>query len=316
MPPEQLPGDAPAEAYVRIDIYAVGVLMYKLLTGKTPFSAATLTDPRAERRAAPPSARLGAPLPPGVDELVLQALAADPDRRFPSCAALIAAIKAVPAGDLAAADELPTRTHHPRSTAPRDRAAPRPRWPLAAAMLASVAGLTALVIEVKDPRSSSASASTGNEPAVTSIPPPAAAPSEPPAPATPPPRDVLEAPPSPSAAPSAPAARDPPAPVPGLARPPAPLAAKQVEQAFARSRAIRGCWHGEAELEPAFILDISAAGQATCKQQEELEFTDHELTKCVLRQLGRLRFPSAPAASSFRIAPRAAAGAVTAQRDG
>lgn len=81
--PEQVEG---SDVDHRADLYAVGVILYEMLTGRRPFeadtaiAAATLrltTDP-------PPPGSLRAGIPPGLEAVVLRALARDPDERFQS----------------------------------------------------------------------------------------------------------------------------------------------------------------------------------------------------------------------------------------
>jgi serine/threonine-protein kinase len=80
MAPEQLLG-GPVDA--RIDIYALGVLLFRLLTGRLPFdgkNALTLAQQHLEEPAPRPSLRI--PMSPSLDALVLRCLEKRPERRY------------------------------------------------------------------------------------------------------------------------------------------------------------------------------------------------------------------------------------------
>ena len=81
--PEQISGGA---IDARVDVYALGCLLYKLLTGKVPFPRegeaarlyAHLNDP-------PPAPSLYAPeVPMALDDVVIRAMSKQPDDRYPS----------------------------------------------------------------------------------------------------------------------------------------------------------------------------------------------------------------------------------------
>jgi serine/threonine-protein kinase len=80
MAPEQLMG-GPVDA--RIDVYALGVLLFRLLTGRLPFdgkNAITLAQQHLEEPAPRPSAR--SPVAPSFDAIVLRCLEKRPERRY------------------------------------------------------------------------------------------------------------------------------------------------------------------------------------------------------------------------------------------
>lgn len=88
--PEQIRGEVLDQ---RTDIYALGCVLYKLLTGSVPFpgdSVATRVYGHLNNEARPPSV-LAPTLPSGFDEVTRRAMAKDPDERYPSCRALAAA---------------------------------------------------------------------------------------------------------------------------------------------------------------------------------------------------------------------------------
>lgn len=91
MSPEQLLGH---EIDARTDIYALGALTYRCLTGRRPFDAARLLDlvrQHLEEPARPPSQRV--PLPPAIDAVVLRCLEKSPEDRFDSVQAFLRAFR-------------------------------------------------------------------------------------------------------------------------------------------------------------------------------------------------------------------------------
>ncbi|HEV3473096.1 MAG TPA: protein kinase, partial [Actinomycetota bacterium] len=90
--PEQANGAEPDE---RSDIYSTGVLLYELLTGTVPFvgqsHVATALKHLKEPPRSPRSLRAG--IPRSLDEVVMTALAKDPDERFPSAAEMRSALE-------------------------------------------------------------------------------------------------------------------------------------------------------------------------------------------------------------------------------
>ncbi len=94
MAPEQIRGD---DVDARTDLYAMGALTYKLLTGTYPYDAKTAVGVLTKHLTAelePPSKRAPSQrLEPGVDEIVEIALAKDPAQRWASAAAMAAAIE-------------------------------------------------------------------------------------------------------------------------------------------------------------------------------------------------------------------------------
>jgi eukaryotic-like serine/threonine-protein kinase len=136
--PEQASGQPVDE---RSDQYSLGVLLYELLTGEVPYRGDNpMTVAMRHLRDPVPSARERRPeIAPAVDELVRRALAKDPDERFPSMEALVAALARAPERTAGAA---PTATIAPpprRARTPSTRA----RTP-ALALLVAVLALGAI----------------------------------------------------------------------------------------------------------------------------------------------------------------------------
>lgn len=91
MAPEQLMGSEPDP---RTDLFAVGVILYELLTGVKPFRGHTRGEliQRVLHHDPSPPSRHAPGLPPAWDELVQRALAKRPGKRFQSAPDLAAAL--------------------------------------------------------------------------------------------------------------------------------------------------------------------------------------------------------------------------------
>jgi len=90
MSPEAV--ERPDTISAQSDIYAIGAVGYFLLTGSPVFTGKTVMDICMKHvRAVPdsPSKRLGAPLSPSLEALILRCLAKDPKSRPASCRAMI-----------------------------------------------------------------------------------------------------------------------------------------------------------------------------------------------------------------------------------
>lgn len=86
MSPEQAQGH---DADERADLYALGCILYRMLTGRLPFEAERVADLLLMKLTAPVPRAVGpaGPLPDGVQEVLSRALARRVDERFPNAAA-------------------------------------------------------------------------------------------------------------------------------------------------------------------------------------------------------------------------------------
>ncbi len=94
MAPEQASGDAPDH---RADIYALGCILYELLTGTPPFvgdSFMKVLTRQMLEAPKPPSQQTSVPIPMGLESVCLIALEKAPERRFQSMQELLLALEA------------------------------------------------------------------------------------------------------------------------------------------------------------------------------------------------------------------------------
>jgi non-specific serine/threonine protein kinase len=108
MSPEQILAEGPVDA--RTDVYALGCVLFEMLTGRPPWMAQDAASLLARVvMSEPPSLRQLAPaVPPAVIRIVEQAIRREPDERFSTAAALARALERAidsgPASPEAAAD--------------------------------------------------------------------------------------------------------------------------------------------------------------------------------------------------------------------
>src|SRR5690606_25947165 len=97
MAPEQLAADPSADH--RIDLYAVGLLAYELLAGKSPFASKSPPDTMAAQftREPPPLETIRDDVPPALASLVRRLLAKRPEDRPADAQQVLTALESIPA---------------------------------------------------------------------------------------------------------------------------------------------------------------------------------------------------------------------------
>ncbi|RZS41088.1 serine/threonine protein kinase [Herbihabitans rhizosphaerae] len=108
MAPEQARPGAPVS--VRTDLYAVGAMLYRVITGTHPHEATDFPAIADPSRAAPrPPSTLVQDIPPALDALILRAMANEPEDRHSSAGELVSELRAVlTVSDTSASATLPT----------------------------------------------------------------------------------------------------------------------------------------------------------------------------------------------------------------
>ncbi len=155
MAPEQAAGKRVDH---RVDIYGVGTILYKALTGRAPFNE---DSPQATMLAVmnsePPRPRSLVPtIPPHLELIIEQAMAKDPRQRYPDMAALEHALDALSLPDARIQSGAPAALERPQTSLRRARHpvhlegdvhAARPRLLLVSlsAVLLAICGATAAI---------------------------------------------------------------------------------------------------------------------------------------------------------------------------
>jgi serine/threonine-protein kinase len=94
MPPEQMAASRDVDQ--RADIWALGAIMYELLSARPPFLGETLPEVcvRIATETPPPLARFRSDVPAGLESVIFRCLEKDRERRFPNLGELALALRA------------------------------------------------------------------------------------------------------------------------------------------------------------------------------------------------------------------------------
>ncbi|WP_441286157.1 protein kinase domain-containing protein [Sorangium sp. KYC3313] len=125
MAPEQCLDARDVDA--RADLYALGVVAFELLTGRPPFVGEPSAVVRAHVSRRPPRPSEIAPVPRGVDEVLLRALAKAREERFGSARAFSEAVRAALEGAIASPPAQRGGEPPPRADGPSRRVGEPPK---------------------------------------------------------------------------------------------------------------------------------------------------------------------------------------------
>jgi serine/threonine-protein kinase len=123
--PEQALGD---QVDGRADVYSLGAVLYELLSGRPPYAAESTTRVLVQilEGPPPPLCQVNPMLAPAVQDVVMRALARQPDARYPTAGAFAAALRQLLSqGNLMVSQPSPASSTPPAAApAPTVRAFP------------------------------------------------------------------------------------------------------------------------------------------------------------------------------------------------
>jgi len=140
MAPEQLAADPAADQ--RVDIYAVGLLAYELLSGESPFVGPSPTATMAAQltRDPEPIDSIRSDVPPALSLVIMRCLAKDPDRRPQTASALLTELESIP---IPSGPTTPTQTMRIAAAPGKRRASPTLMTAVGGAVILAAAALFA-----------------------------------------------------------------------------------------------------------------------------------------------------------------------------
>ncbi len=146
MSPEQVKGK-PVDA--RSDLYAMGVTLFQMVTGKLPFFGnSDFEIMKAHTEVAPPDPKkIKKDLPKPLSSIILRLLEKNPDKRFQSAGEVLQALNALKKGVETPGEEAGVKKHFPGRPGQkslslmRERKPPAWIWILIAALLVAVGGI-------------------------------------------------------------------------------------------------------------------------------------------------------------------------------